>query len=326
MRAKLILIIGALCLLLTACTAPTTGRDDGSGDRFGNDSNSWRGSSPLEEEEEPVETEDDALPTGEDNIIVLPPGGNEPDPVEPTRDSTPRPDTTFRNQPAEKEFMTYLEKMREDFNVSSLRRDDELDEIALAHAKWSVKNNVLLAPTAVTETYRRSERVTKYGEALAATGGPNVALTAYNILIQDPATRRFMNDPDVERLGLGSWCISGNNCVFSVIVLTTDRSAGDFADEEDEDGSNPLNNWDGVIDQQYKSCEEVLAHNLGPYTKGVDPEYFWYFDINDDGITCDSLDADGPSNLPTPDDEAEATSSPPGDSASTTAEPTPSDD
>lgn len=315
MRAKLTLLIGALCLLLTACTAPTVSSENGFEDRFGNDSKPWQGPSPEDVEDSPDSTNDGSLPTTEDNIIILPPG--ESAPPEPVAPEVKKPDTTFQNTSAEKELIVYLDGLREDFNVSSLRRDDELDKIALEHAKWSVRNEVLLAPESVLDSYRRAERVTKHGEALVATGGPNVALTTYSALLNDPATRRLLNDADVDYFGLGSWCIDGDSCVFSVIVLTTDRnssSPGGGDDPADDGGS--LNNWDGVIDKQYKSCEEVLAHNLGPYVEGVDPEYFWYFDINGDGITCDSLDLTGSSTPDAPDDESSV------DAASSTSEPT----
>lgn len=333
-RAKLISLVGALCLLLSACTAPTSNSDNGYVDRFGNDSNTWQGPSPDEVEEDPDETEDEDLPTGEDNLIILPPGDDK-DPSSPPREipEPPRPSTTFQNTAAEREFVNYLDHMRQDYNVRELRRRDDIDEIAVEHAKWSVNNNVLLAPESPVDSYRRGNRVTKYGESLVATGGPNVALTAYNIFLHDATSRRFLIDPDVTHFGVGTWCINGSSCVFALIALTTNQSVQEFDDDgEPEENVNILEGWDGVIDKQYKSCEEVLAHNLGPYVEGIDPEYFWYEDVNSDGITCDSLDVTGGSSTSgdtdegeanqSSDDSAESTASPePGDSASATEEP-----
>lgn len=40
-------------------------------------------------------------------------------------------------------------------------------------------------------------------------------------------------------------------------------------------------------DHQYGTCKEAIAHGLGPYYKGKDPEYYWYRDPDHDGVTCE---------------------------------------
>jgi hypothetical protein len=40
-------------------------------------------------------------------------------------------------------------------------------------------------------------------------------------------------------------------------------------------------------DPQYRTCAEANAHGLGPYRRGVDPEYSWYQDRDGDGVVCE---------------------------------------
>lgn len=40
-------------------------------------------------------------------------------------------------------------------------------------------------------------------------------------------------------------------------------------------------------DRRYRTCSEAKAHGLGPYFKGVDREYNWYRDADDDGKVCE---------------------------------------
>lgn len=40
-------------------------------------------------------------------------------------------------------------------------------------------------------------------------------------------------------------------------------------------------------DKRYATCKEANAAGLGPYVKGVDPEYAWYRDADGDGIVCE---------------------------------------
>lgn len=40
-------------------------------------------------------------------------------------------------------------------------------------------------------------------------------------------------------------------------------------------------------DTRYGTCKEAKSHGLGPYTQGVDPEYDWYRDADNDGFVCE---------------------------------------
>ncbi|GIF09229.1 excalibur calcium-binding domain-containing protein [Actinoplanes siamensis] len=57
--------------------------------------------------------------------------------------------------------------------------------------------------------------------------------------------------------------------------------ADDRAADEDatEDHSDP--------DPRFSTCAEAKAEGFGPYTGGVDPEYDWYQDRDDDGEVCE---------------------------------------
>lgn len=44
----------------------------------------------------------------------------------------------------------------------------------------------------------------------------------------------------------------------------------------------------GGADPRYSYCYEVVAAGLGPYYRGVDPEYDWYTDSDSDGVVCES--------------------------------------
>jgi micrococcal nuclease len=56
-------------------------------------------------------------------------------------------------------------------------------------------------------------------------------------------------------------------------------------------GSNTNNNGggssDGKTDHRYTYCYEAKAAGLGPYHRGVDPEYAWYRDNDGDGVVCE---------------------------------------
>ncbi|MGD9957069.1 MAG: DUF1524 domain-containing protein [Candidatus Nanopelagicales bacterium] len=43
----------------------------------------------------------------------------------------------------------------------------------------------------------------------------------------------------------------------------------------------------GSLDPRYGTCKEAIAHGLGPYIRGVDPEYAWYIDRDKDGKVCE---------------------------------------
>lgn len=40
-------------------------------------------------------------------------------------------------------------------------------------------------------------------------------------------------------------------------------------------------------DHRYATCKEAKAHGLGPYYRGIDPEYYWYKDADSDGVVCE---------------------------------------
>lgn len=42
-----------------------------------------------------------------------------------------------------------------------------------------------------------------------------------------------------------------------------------------------------TTDKRYDTCKEANAHGLGPYYKGIDPEYYWYIDRDGDGKVCE---------------------------------------
>ncbi|WP_433497185.1 excalibur calcium-binding domain-containing protein [Sphaerimonospora sp. CA-214678] len=46
----------------------------------------------------------------------------------------------------------------------------------------------------------------------------------------------------------------------------------------------------GRTQQRFASCQEATANGYGPYTKGVHAEYYWYTDVDGDGVACDSGD------------------------------------
>jgi hypothetical protein len=43
----------------------------------------------------------------------------------------------------------------------------------------------------------------------------------------------------------------------------------------------------GGTDKQFSTCAEAIAHGLGPYRRGEDPEYNWYRDADSDGSVCE---------------------------------------
>jgi hypothetical protein len=48
--------------------------------------------------------------------------------------------------------------------------------------------------------------------------------------------------------------------------------------------SRPSNS---ATDPRFGTCGEAIASGYGPYTKGTDPEYFWYIDRDKDGSVCE---------------------------------------
>ncbi|WP_245718836.1 excalibur calcium-binding domain-containing protein [Micromonospora rhizosphaerae] len=42
-----------------------------------------------------------------------------------------------------------------------------------------------------------------------------------------------------------------------------------------------------TTDPRFATCKEANAAGYGPYRRGIDPEYAWYRDPNDDGLVCE---------------------------------------
>lgn len=55
---------------------------------------------------------------------------------------------------------------------------------------------------------------------------------------------------------------------------------------EDSGGGSSLGAAGG-LDPRHPYCSDAIAAGLGPYTEGVDPEYAWYRDGDDDGVVCE---------------------------------------
>jgi len=48
--------------------------------------------------------------------------------------------------------------------------------------------------------------------------------------------------------------------------------------------SSPSNS---ATDPRFETCGQAIAAGYGPYTKGIDAEYFWYIDRDKDGSVCE---------------------------------------
>lgn len=42
-----------------------------------------------------------------------------------------------------------------------------------------------------------------------------------------------------------------------------------------------------ATDPRFDTCKDAKANGYGPYSRGVDPEYNWYRDADNDGIVCE---------------------------------------
>lgn len=51
--------------------------------------------------------------------------------------------------------------------------------------------------------------------------------------------------------------------------------------------TKPAAAGEAETDPRYSSCAQAIAHHLGPYVRGTDPEYTWYRDKDGDGIVCE---------------------------------------
>lgn len=52
-------------------------------------------------------------------------------------------------------------------------------------------------------------------------------------------------------------------------------------------GAGVIAQSSGGNDPRYSSCTKAKAAGYGPYHRGVDPEYSWYVDRDNDGIACE---------------------------------------
>ncbi|RYU09784.1 excalibur calcium-binding domain-containing protein [Nocardioides iriomotensis] len=43
----------------------------------------------------------------------------------------------------------------------------------------------------------------------------------------------------------------------------------------------------GATDPRFSYCYEANDNGYGPYRRGVDPEYAWYDDADNDGVVCE---------------------------------------
>ncbi|ETK36045.1 hypothetical protein MPTA5024_10500 [Microbispora sp. ATCC PTA-5024] len=48
--------------------------------------------------------------------------------------------------------------------------------------------------------------------------------------------------------------------------------------------------WRSGNTMRFPDCKAANAAGYGPYTKGVHPEYYWYKDVDNDGVACDPDD------------------------------------
>ncbi|NEA27138.1 excalibur calcium-binding domain-containing protein [Actinomadura bangladeshensis] len=60
--------------------------------------------------------------------------------------------------------------------------------------------------------------------------------------------------------------------------------------------TSPEPSGEGGLDPRFATCAKANAAGYGPYVKGVDPEYAWYEDRDQDGIDCEPRSGGGPSS------------------------------
>lgn len=72
-------------------------------------------------------------------------------------------------------------------------------------------------------------------------------------------------------------------------TLPTDPPADSTPAEEtvEADPAQVSTSPDSGQDPRFASCEDATSAGYGPYERGVDPEYAWYSDRDDDGIVCE---------------------------------------
>jgi excalibur calcium-binding domain-containing protein len=49
---------------------------------------------------------------------------------------------------------------------------------------------------------------------------------------------------------------------------------------------SPAGQAASVPDPRFTTCKKAIAAGYGPYERGIDEEYDWYADSDDDGIVC----------------------------------------
>lgn len=309
MRAKMMLLSGALALALSACTAPTSTDPQDNGDRYGSGNSSiWAGNDDLEVDEEKPETTEEEPEVDDDGIIVLPPKPSE-EPATPITETLP--ERVSQNSGAETKFLLAFNELRESYGLDGFRREGELDALALESSSASMKEQKLYSVLNLEDEMEEAN-YSKFTEILIGTGGPDVSESLVTILLHNDSYRKKINYPYYEKIGLSIQCTTPTSCVMSLILATKDKIEPEPGDPDYVEQET----WDGTIDEQYKDCEEVMVHNLGPYKEGVDPEYFWYQDVNADGVVCDGGDVvedevDEEGGSPEGADDASQTSEPP---------------
>jgi hypothetical protein len=66
-----------------------------------------------------------------------------------------------------------------------------------------------------------------------------------------------------------------------------DRSVSGSADASAPPTSQPNSTSASTTDPRYPTCAAANRAGLGPYRRGVDPEYEWYRDGDADGVVCE---------------------------------------
>jgi hypothetical protein len=79
--------------------------------------------------------------------------------------------------------------------------------------------------------------------------------------------------------------ISTGNCNATAVKLPARATIG-YATTTGGTGGGG-NTGGGTTDPRYGTCTEAKSHGLGPYYRGIDREYYWYDDRDNDGIVCE---------------------------------------
>ena len=65
------------------------------------------------------------------------------------------------------------------------------------------------------------------------------------------------------------------------------RAAAASAAASTSSPSSSSSSSSASLDPRFSYCYEANANGYGPYTQGVDPEYYWYEDADNDGVDCE---------------------------------------